>query len=74
MDNTSTVSADYKKGFNQAYRLGETMPEVLKGIDAPSNSNNDYTLGFTDAKKQFEKDLDRDLVKGIDKNLSRDDR
>lgn len=50
------VSELYKKGFNQAYMLSKNMPEVLKGMQIPSNEPSEYTKGFADGQKQHEKE------------------
>ncbi len=42
------VSEDYKKGFNQADMMCTYMPNVVKSIEIPNESENEYTNGFRD--------------------------
>ena len=57
-----SVSKLYKLGFNQAYRLTQHMPNLLKGMHVPPNEPPEYTLGFSDGQKQYEQDLSRNGI------------
>lgn len=46
----------YAKGYNHAEFLCNNMPEILKGITTPDNEPSDYTLGFQDRVKEYERE------------------
>lgn len=67
MEDELEVSEQYKKAFNHGYVIREQMPNVLEGMKIPENEPSDYTKGFTDGVKQYEKDNGLDLDQKRDK-------
>ncbi|MDO5970307.1 hypothetical protein Q4Q35_10865 [Flavivirga aquimarina] len=50
------VSEDYKKAYNQADMICTYMPHLLKGMNLPKDEPSEYTKGFQDRVKQYEKE------------------
>ena len=55
------VSKDYKKAYNHADMICRFMPHLLKDMKIPEKEPGEYTRGFQDRVKQYEKE--RDAVK-----------
>lgn len=50
------LSKEYLKGFNDAYRLSEAMPQIFKGLEGIEAEKNDYNEGFDNGRKQYLRD------------------
>ena len=51
------ISALYKRGFNDVELLIEHNPELLKDMKVPDKEPDEYTSGFSDRLKLFEREL-----------------
>ena len=63
MDEELKLSKLYKQGFNHACMLNQYRPELLKGMTVPTNEPSEYTKGFNDGQKSFDRDLGRDALR-----------
>lgn len=62
------VTDKYKKGFNHGYLVREQFPKIIKGMSVPENEHSDYTQGFNDGVKQYEREFAREQVRQDLKN------
>ena len=47
---------NYAKGYNHADIICSKLPHLLDGIHTPENEPSDYTLGFQDRVKEYERE------------------
>lgn len=81
---STKVSKEYLKAYNQADMICTYMPHLLKGMTIPGGEPSEYTKGFQERINQYEqekkmlKKLQPDLFKketrAIDKERSNIDR
>ncbi len=50
------VSEQYKKAYNHADMICRFMPHILDGMQTPESEPSEYTRGFEDRVKLFEKE------------------
>lgn len=64
------VSEEYKKAYNHADMICRFMPHLLKDMKIPEKEPGEYTKGFQDRIKQFEKE--RQIIKSFSRENLRE--
>jgi len=78
MEEETTPSPEYIKGFNEGYALSEGLPDLAKEL-SKIESTSDRISGFKDGKKQYVLDKlheqrDKVLNKSWDKKITEPER
>lgn len=67
------ISDSYKKGFNQAYALGGSVPDFGTQVKMPDHDvYKDYIQGWQDGMKQHERDHGQNRGNDLEQDLNRD--
>ncbi len=64
MEETTTVSPTFLKGFNQGYQMQQHKPEMSEQLIEQADTKDEYWHGFESGAKEF------DIEKTQDKGMS----
>lgn len=58
------TSKKYLEGFNSGYLLRKFKPELSASILKNLEANSDYSKGLIDGNREYEQELDKEILKG----------
>lgn len=75
MEENTSVSPTYLKGFNQGYMLQQHKPEMSEKLMENADMENEYWQGFEGGVKEYTNEISQDKGKdslSVDHGIDRD--